>query len=140
MVQIRQKGPLDTRLDVIQRGYLRFATVMIPHLEQRRHVYTRQQGPVGQQRFPGSAVALSPVQPGICHLKDHVFAITDNQRIEKISNRFRVAGAGPPRDNEGVLLVAVLASQRNPRQVKHGQDVRIVQFVQQTEPENIELA
>ena len=66
-----------------------------------------------------------------------LFAVTEKESVEEISQRLRVHGARPAPDHQRPVVPPLRRQERNARKFKHIQDIGVRQFVLEGEPEDI---
>src|SRR5919197_6321840 len=99
------------RLIWIERADLaQSAVIRMLRDEEGRYVHARNatQGP--EQVHP---VSLVPGEVNIADVEDGLFAVTEQKRIDEVSNRLRVEGARSAGDHQWMRCVALVRQQRN---------------------------
>ena len=83
-----------------------------------------------------------PAHPlkGVAYLQDRVLALAQEHRVEAVGDRLRIEHARATGDDERVGVRPLLGQQRHAAQVEHVQQVRVCQFVAQTDAQDIEVA
>jgi hypothetical protein len=94
-----------------------------------------------EKRFEQFRAALALrfcVAVGVHKVEHHLFPVTNEHRVHKRRNGFRVAGAGATADDERVAFSAFACQERDIRKRQHLQNVGIAHFVEERKAENVE--
>ena len=73
------------------------------------------------------------------NLQDRLLAVTEENGVEEVGQRFGVVGAGTAPDDQRGAFAPVRGTKRNPAQFQHVQDIGIGEFVLEGEADNIHL-
>ena len=68
-----------------------------------------------------------------------LFGVADEEDVEEIRERLGVRDAGPAADDDGVGVAALRREDRDPREVEHVRDVRVVQLALEGEADDVEV-
>ena len=69
----------------------------------------------------------------------HLFPFSDEKEIDKIGQRFRIAGAGAACHHKVFKALSLCGQQRNAGQIKHIEHIGIAQFILQSETDDVKL-
>ena len=92
-----------------------------------------------------TAVGAPPLRHGCLPLPQvlqkfqyYILAVPQDEEVDEIGHRLRVAGAGPARDDEVFALPAVLAAHRDAREIEHVEHAGIAKLVLEREADHVE--
>ncbi len=137
-IEVGHDGPLHRGVVGKARCHGLKTLCIVARFEKRRDVDAFNAGPHFQKQFTVARSGILPCEPGAGQFEHHLFAVADHDRIEKIGHRLRVAGARAAGDDQGVAGIAIAGERRDPGKFEHGEDVGVVQLVQQAEADDVE--
>ena len=107
--------------------------------KQGRHVHALHRGQPVEHCRPGQ-----PFRPGaeeqVGDLEDHLLTVAEHDGVEEVGHRLGVEGAGTAAQHERVGVVPVRGPERQSRQVEHGENVGVAEFVRQGDAEHVVAA
>src|SRR3989338_4033789 len=74
------------------------------------------------------------------HLETGLFAIPNQEGIEKIGHGFRIEGIIAPTNHQGIFFSSILGVKRKSGQIQEGQDIGIGQFIRKGDAQDVKLA
>src|SRR3989338_5761642 len=71
------------------------------------------------------------------HLETGLFAIPNQEGIEKIGHGFRIEGIIAPTNHQGIFFSSILGVKRKSGQIQEGQDIGIGQFIRKGDAQDV---
>ena len=109
--------------------------IIIDRLIERGHIDPVNRQQTCKEAAPSTHTPRSfPCDKGIADLRHDLLALSNHEEIEEICNRLDVVDAGSSPDDERHIVPALPCMERDPRQIKHIEDIRIDHLVLEREP------
>jgi hypothetical protein len=117
-----------------REGFRKIAVVQILHNAFFHHAL-RHTGHVAALKLRGGLQKLAPASFIYCQqiqqLTQHFFALANHEQINKRRKGSGVASAGSACDDDGMAVIALGRTQRQPCQIKHVEYIAVAKFVLQ---------
>ena len=125
----------------VQETHLaKMSRLVIDRLVERGHIDAID-GEEAHKEFATSARTplCPPCNEGIAELGQNLLGFPNHKEVKEVRNRFDVVDARPTAHDEGHILAALARIERNSREVKHIQHVRVNHLILQRETEEIKI-
>ncbi len=114
------------------------ALLVVTGPEKRGQVNSRHPGQLPQQSRARPGPLFAPFHQSQ-DLRQGLFAVPQQNGIEKIGHRLGVEGAGAAADHQGMFRPTLRRPQRQAGQVEDGQNVAVAKLIGQADPQQIEI-
>ena len=138
-VQVLNNALANGGFDTVQRRHRRYSTVLvIAHVIQGRNINTLDVGAGTQELFLGVTLSLIFLIQ-VNDLQVHLFALAEEENVEKVRQRLRIAGTGTTGHHQRIALITVSGAQRHAGQLQHVQNGGEAHLVLQGKADKIKI-